>query len=812
MSKYLLSIVLIFSAFAVSAQTTILGRVVDGDKQTGVGYATVALLRDTVIVSAVAARSDGEFSLDTKEQGDMVLEVSSVGYGTVKRSVKVSGKRVNVGDIAIREGVAVDAVAVTIQKPIVIADAEKLTYSVEDDPEASTSTLEDVIRKVPQLSLDAEGKVLMNGQSDYKVLVNGHPSSSMSRNFADIIKSMPASSIKRIEVVTNPSMKYDAEGVGGVLNIITSKARFDGYNGRVNTAVGNWFNRNWNTNNSAQFTIQTNKFSLSTSLYYSQAWADKDVVGTQKQHFENLVDGTGYRYLDAGGDYGYGYYSLYGNVNASYQIDSVNLITAEVGVWGGNQKSNTRAYYNYYGDDNQLLYGYNSPQTNTYNWVGVDATVSYQHSFKGEGHTLTVSDNISIIPPQISNQLRLYRPYGSGIAGSKISTDQTASALQNVAQIDYINPINKHHSIEAGAKHSYDNTLTITHQINSNDSGVMLSESNGNTRLVRNVLGVYAGYAYSVEKLSMRAGGRLEGAWYATDYQSDKREKWQTSLVNVVPYISLTYLPKVGHTLAFSYTERLSRPGIHAMTPFVTEGMAEKQYGNPNLRTGVTHNISLKYAYSHNKCSVTGELYSRLSNNLISNYLFIDNEGFVNSTYRNNGRMRGYGAGVSLSYRPSSKFNLSLSVRGGHIAYRLPDEGIKTQGWTMSQNLNMTIGLWKGARLTLSEYLLHMEPQMNGVGTNWVFGTQAHLGQKFLKDKLEIAVAVYNPHDRVSTFKNKAITPTYLQWSENSTIGRCIKLSVSYNFGKQGLYVKRTNAKSDDGGDNIGGSSKGAGM
>ena len=810
MSKYFSAIVLIFSVFATNAQTIIQGKVIDGDKKEGVGYATVALLRDTTIVTAVAARNDGNFSLETKEQGDMILEVSSVGYGAVKQEVKVSGKRVNVGDIAIREGVTVDAVAITVQKPIVTADAEKLTYSVEDDPEASTSTLEDIIRKVPQLSLDAEGKVLMNGQSDYKVLVNGHASSSMSRNFADIIKSMPASSIKRIEVVTNPSMKYDAEGVGGVLNIITSKARFDGYNGRVNMAAGNWFNRNWNTNNSTQFTIQTNKLSLSTSLYYSQAWADKDVVGTQQQHFENLVDDAGYRYLNAGGNYGYGYYSIYGNINASYQIDSVNLITAEVGVWGGKQESNTKAYYDYFDSNNQLFYGYNSPQTNTHDWCGVDATVSYQHSFKGEGHTLTVSDNISIIPPQESNQLKLFNPYSSTTAGSKISTNQVANAILNVAQIDYINPINKHHSIEAGAKHSYDYTQTAVHQTNSDAEGVISSESNGTTRLTRNILGVYAGYAYSLDKFSARVGARLEGAWYATDYQGDRREKWQTSLVNGVPYLSLTYLPKVGHTLAFSYTERLSRPGIHAMTPFVREGIAERQYGNPNLRTGVTHNLSLKYAYSNNKWSVTSELYSRLSNNLVSAYSFIDNEGFVNSTYRNNGRMRGYGAGVSMSYRPSSKFNLSLSVRGGHLAYRLPDEGINSKGWTLSHNLNMMIGLWKGARLTLSEYLWRMEPQMGSISTNWIFGTQAHLGQKLLKDKLEIAVAVFNPHAKVSTTKTKADTPTYRQWASNSTVGRCIRLSISYNFGKQGLYVKRTNAKSDDGGDNVGGTSKGA--
>ena len=811
MKRFIIAIVLIFSILAANAETIISGRVVDGDKKSGVGYATIALLRDSTVVSAVAARNDGNFSFETKEQGNLLLEVSSVGYTTVKREIKVSGKRVDVGSIAISEGVAVDAVAITIQKPIVTADAEKLSYSVEDDPEASTSTLEDIIRKVPQLSLDAEGKVLMNGQSDYKVLVNGHTSSSMSRNFADIIKSMPASSIKRIEVVTNPSMKYDAEGVGGVLNIITTKARFDGYNGRVNMGAGNWFNRNWNTNNSAQFTIQTNKFSLSTSFYYSQAWADRDIVGYQSNHFENLVDGTaGYRYMDAGGNYGYGYYSLYGNINASYQIDSVNLITAEIGVWGGKQKSNVRTRYDYFDNENQLLYGYDSPQTTSHGWNGVDATVSYQHSFKGSGHTLTISDNISIIPPQEQIQQQFYNPYGGMIAGSSIMTSQKSNAISNIAQIDYTNPINKHHAIEAGAKHSYDNIRTIAHQTNSDANGVSLFETNGTTHLTRNILGIYAGYTYSIKSLSLRAGGRLEGAWFATDYQDSKSEKWQTSLINVVPYLSLTYLPKVGHTLAFSYTERLSRPSIGAMTPFVTEGIAERKYGNPQLRTGVTHTLSLKYAYTHNKWSVTSELYSRLSNNLVSAFSFIDNEGLVNSTYRNNGRMRGYGAGVSLSYRPSAKFNLSLSVRGGHLAYQLPDEDINSEGWSLSHNLNMTIGLWKGARLTLAEYLWHTEPTMGSVSTNWVFGTQAHLGQKLLKDRLEIAVAVYNPHARTSTFKSKADTPTYRQWRSSSNISRCIRFSLSYNFGKQGLYVKRTNAKSDDGGDNIGGSSQGS--
>jgi outer membrane receptor protein involved in Fe transport len=217
--------------FLAQAESVIRGTVKDATKGSGVAYATVSATSNGVVACAVAADAAGAFELKVKEQGQYTVEISSVGYQPFTRSISAVGKPIDLGEVLLSEGVAVDAVAVTVQKPIVTADAEKLSYSVEDDPESKSSTLEDIIRKIPQLTIDAEGKVQMNGQSDFKILVNGRAAGAMGRNFNDIIKSMPASSIKKIEVITNPSMKYDAEGAGGVLNIITSKTRFDGYNG-----------------------------------------------------------------------------------------------------------------------------------------------------------------------------------------------------------------------------------------------------------------------------------------------------------------------------------------------------------------------------------------------------------------------------------------------------------------------------------------------------------------------------------------------------------------------------------------------------
>ncbi len=797
---------------SANAQTMVRGTVKDAAKGEAVGYATVAAMRDSLVVAAVASTADGVFDLRIKESGECKVEITAVGYSPFVTSIVADGKVHDLGEVALTEGVEVDAVVLTVQKPIVTADAEKLTYSVEDDPEAQSSTLEEIIRKVPQLTIDAEGKVLMNGQSDYKILVNGHESSSMSRNFADIIKSMPASSIKRIEVITNPSMKYDAEGVGGVLNIITTKARFDGYSGSVNVAARNMFNRNWDTNNSANFTLQTGKFALSAGLYYSQAWADRDDMGRYDAHVENLTPDGGYKFLKGKGGYGYNYHSVYGNIQASYQIDSLNLVTAEVSAWEGRNRNRQHTNFGYFDSMDSWLYGYDSPETNLYAWLGVDAALNYEHTFRREGHTLTISDNVSVSPPVVSSGIKTVLPTEgvTEVAQQNIGWSERESSVDNVVQIDYRNPITKRHTIEAGAKHFYDyNRLRKINTFEYAD-GAAPYETNGITRLTRNILGVYFGYAYSVEKFSARAGGRLEGAWYGLNSEEDgKPEKYKSSLINFVPYVSLTYLPKQGHTLAFSYTERLSRPGVYAMSPFVTEDLNSRDYGNPNLKTGVTHNMSLKYSFSDNKWSATVGALMMLSNNLVSNYTFLDGDGMFNSTYGNHGRMRMYGGESSMSFRPSGKFNLSLSVKAGWGRYTLPSQGIETAGWGVSQNFNMTIALWKGAKLSLSEYLVLPEPRMGQRGDRLIVGTSARLGQKLLKEKMEISVVVNNPHEKYSRYVQLQETPTYIQRNTFVNWSRSIRLSVSYRFGKQGLYVKSTNKKVDDASDEVSGGSKG---
>ena len=781
--------------FGVASAGVVVSGVVKESKGSAVGYATVAAEQSGSVIVALAAGADGRFELSLKDDGDYTVEISAVGYQSVTRKVSAVGKPIDLGEIILTEGVAVDAVAVTIQKPIVIADAEKLSYSVEDDPEAQSSTLEEIIRKIPQLTIDAEGKVLMNGQSDCKILVNGRAAGAMGRNFNDIIKSMPASSIKKIEVITNPSMKYDAEGAGGVLNIITSKTKFDGYNGSVNLTGSNYFDRNYNGQFSGNFALQKEKFSLSAGLYMGANNQYNDPAGYQQTDMQVLNTLSPYSRISQTGEYGWGGKNLYANISMGYQIDTLNLITLETSYWVGSWKNKYYSETKYLDGDNNILNSHVGNTDSKNGWQGVDFLAAYEHTFKDkQEHTLTISEYFSIAPPSevTSNEGVIY-PDGST---TDFNTLNIASSFENVLQADYNNKWGKH-ALEAGLKHSFDRSSLVQSGTN--------TDFTTTTDLDKHIAALYAGYALNLKSLTARAGARLEGAWYNSESVSNKRESYKSALVNVVPYLSLSYKVKEGHNLSLSYSERLSRPGISTLSPYVTRTATSISYGNPDLKTGVSHTLRMKYAWMNNKWTVSPEFLTMFSNNRVANYAFVDDNGLINQTYLNHGRTRAYALQTSLSYRPSQKLQLATDIRVGYFEDGIPSENIAVKGWAFSESVNATIGLWKGARLTISEYLAKMQPQNSAVSKSWYFTTSARLGQKLLKDKLELSVSVQNPHSRTIRHLTESTTPTYLMNQSWKSVNRSIRLSLSYRFGKHGVAVKRTKRKTDSTTEEIGG-------
>ena len=769
------------------------------------------------VVNAVAANSDGRFSLKAPETGDYQLCITMVGYTPYKQAVKVPASGKALGKIAITQGVEVGDVVIEVQKPLVMADAEKTTYSVEDDPQASTSTLDEIIRKVPQLSLDGDGNVLLNGQSNYKILLNGRNSATMSNNFKEVIQSMPASQISRIEVITNPSTKYEAEGVGGIINLITQrKKQFHGYNGSVGASVTVLENPAYNGN--ASLSIQAGKFAASImgyAGYYDGGRTPSESESWQENYdSENRYNRS---YSENKGS------SRYGNVglDMSYQPDTLNLITLNGWLWLGRSRYKSLGTNAILDPEMNPLLEYGSRSIQKWNYMGGSVSLNYEHTFDKEGHTLTISDEVEIDPDKGHTD----RIYNDGY-NYRALQDADNRMTGNTVQVDYANPLSEHHKIEAGLKHIYRNSTSDTDNKQSDEYGTFPIEKIKFTGMDyrQHVLGIYTGYGFTYTKWSGRLGARMERTWNDADVEETAKGTYSFSnrQFNVVPYLSLTFIPKVSHNISLSYTQRLQRPGIYMLSPAEDDTDPTRlSYGNPGLEAAVYHTINLQYGHYAAKWSMTFALNTFLSNNNMSSYSFSDGDGITNTTYSNDVRSRSYGFNGSFSYRPSEKVNLSLSYNGRYSQNDFDAMDIHTDQFTFSQNLNLDFALWKEARLMLGENYSTGYAWLGGKSESYYYYYMG-IKQQFLKKKLDLSIMCNNPFEKYRRNRSTSDTPTFGGWSEYRYACRSLYFRVSYRFGKQNVGVKRTakSIRNDDmssgaqggGGGSTGGAQGGGGM
>ena len=208
------------------ASIKIKGQIADSINFSSIPYATITIMKlpGNIVEKRVAADINGLFETSVKTSGNYLLIANSLGYNPVQKpfSVKDGQLQFDFGKLTLKQSsVELGEVQVVADKPLVKVEADKLSYNAESDPDTKSSNALDMLKKVPLITVDGEDNVQLKGSSNYKVFVNGKPSTMASNNTKDFLRNLPASSIKNIEVITSPGAKYDAEGVGGIINIVT---------------------------------------------------------------------------------------------------------------------------------------------------------------------------------------------------------------------------------------------------------------------------------------------------------------------------------------------------------------------------------------------------------------------------------------------------------------------------------------------------------------------------------------------------------------------------------------------------------------
>ncbi len=795
MKAFFASLLLMITALSTSAiaqnstSYTLEGRVVESSTDNSIGYATVALLRaDSTVVTAAAADAVGDFKLSTKEAGTYTLQISSVGYTTLNRSVEIVEERTKLGKVALEQGVDIKEVVVAVQKPLIVADDEKLAYSVEDDPDAATSQLVDIMRKVPQLSVDAEGNVLLNGQSDYKVLVNGRSSSMMSKNFKTVIESMPAGSVKKIEVITNPSTKYEAEGVGGIINIITNRKVAGGYNGNVNLSGSNHYFLNGN----AYFAAQAGKFSISASAYVQGM---KSRLTHRGEGFREVFDDPTMHLMTSstGMTYKGKYWGAY--FNASYEIDTMNLITLEGGYHNGTNKSIADSKTEVFSIGNERVVAYDNTWESGYKYNSYWASANYQHRFNREEHTLTLSYEMDLSPDKEDQLYDVLNTFNYPTSARRNLGDN--GSFDNTVQIDYFNPINKMHSIEAGSKYIYrrytNESQTLLRDEATGEFAIAPDYPRSDMNYTQNILALYAGYHVKGKKLSGRVGARMEQAWSDVVVRTEKEDiAYDPSLFNVIPYASANYRPNDANTLSLSYTQRLSRPNLWHMNPYRNESPLSVSYGNPDLDATLAHSVALSWRRFSSSWNISLGTTGSFSNNALSSYTFVE-DGVTHSTYGNIAKRQVYGLNGTIGYRSGVKFNVQLSGQGGYNVIKAPTLNLANDGFTYNVSLYASAALWKDATIYCNGYAYRFGVDLENSYKQTYFSYGLGLRQQLFKKKLTLSFTASNPF--TSKMKLTSVTETNSYRSENTSwqTPRQFSFSIGYRFGKTQVNVKSTN-------------------
>lgn len=811
-----------------AADYTIKGQVVDSLSNETVPYATLSIALANAPQKAIkllACDDDGKFTTTLKQPGTYIMSMQSLGkLPAVKRFTLSEGKKSsNLGKLFMNDDTQqINEVTVVAQKPLVTVEVDKITYSLDDDPEAKTNNALEMFRKVPMITVDGEDKIQLKGSSNYKIYMNGKPSNLLSgENASDVLKSMPASSIKNIEVITDPGSKYDAEGVGGIINIITSKNAMQGYTGtvRANASTLGSFG------GGGYVSLKVGNLGLTANYGYNNRnspWNDSH--SERETDEDRLAEGRPTKLIEDGrskykGPFQYGY------LEASYEIDTLNLISVGANLFRGKSKnlSELDAVLNPLGDEfnSSPIYKFHRNSVSEGTFGSTDLNVDYQHSTSKKDELLTVSYRFSQSPNDSESNTEL-----SDVVNYYLSNEypkwniNDASTIEHTGQIDYTTPLFNKQTLEAGVKYINRQNKSNTLEQIYNDSTKMWedhSRDNSQFRHTQHIYSAYLGYLIRLNKFGIKAGVRAEGTSLKAEFARKPDMDFSTNYFDVVPNATLTYQIDMSTQIRLGYNMRIQRPGIWYLNPYINDVDPQNiSQGNPNLDSEKSNNVNLNFSKFTQKFSINASLSYTFVNNPIERYSFtadfpVDDprsqyNGAMWNTYDNIGKKQQVGMFLYGNWSPTTWFRIYMNGGLDYTDLKAPTLDLKKDGVSGRVFAGTQFTLPKDFRINLNGGYFSPWIMLQGKQSPFYFAG-LNVSKDFLKKKLSVSVGANNPFWKTMKMEMTTNGGGFRNVSTNWRSAREFRFSVSYRFGTMKGQIKKvrrgiSNDDSKGGGEN----------
>lgn len=776
------------SSSSAKEQFTVRGQLAGPTESEPLPYVTISITREDAsdeVVKKLAADDKGNFSVSLPS-GKYVFTFQFVGMNPLKKNVEVSGKsQVDLGKIVMSESATqLDEVSVVAQRPLVKVEIDKLTYSAKDDPEASTSSVLDLLRKVPMVTVDAEDNIQLKGSSNFKIYLNGKPSNMITNNPSQVLKSMPANNIKDIEVITDPGAKYDAEGVSGIINIITDKRVDDGYSG----SVGGNGDTDGGYGVNAYLALKYGKFGFTGNASYYHHKSPESESRYEREEFtpkpENLLTQEGTNTSHGNGRY------LTGAL--SYEPDTLNLFNLSASHYGGKFTSESLQNALSQGAQN---YRYRANSVSQGEYGGTELSADYQRNFKKKDEMLTLSYRYEENPDNSE-----YENHFTDVTdyiypdGYRQKSINKAGGKEHTGQIDYVNPLTNKHNVEAGLKYIFRKNSS-----RGDNTYYDVTEDTWKEDLMRkndldhdqHIFSGYAGYSFKTGKIGLKTGVRGEQTNQEIHFMSANDTTIRTDFFDLVPSFTFSYQLGMTQTLRLGYNMRIYRPGIWHLNPYINDSNPTNiHYGNPRLDAEQSHNFNINFGSFSQKVNLNVSLSYYFTKNAITSYSFVK-DGVTHNTYANIGKNQNIGLNLYGSWTPTEKIRLYANANGNYVDIRSNNGNqLKNNGFSGHVFSGLMLTLPQDFRLGANGGIFSGRVQLQTTQSAFYFYS-FNVMKSFLNKKLDVNLSITNPFSEFVEFSSKTKGEGFVQKSTFMQPMRSLRLSVTYRFGDLKTSIKK---------------------
>lgn len=782
----------------INKGVTVTGRVYDSVLQEPIAYGSV-ILSNQVSGEEFGKNTDssGNFHFEGIAPGSYTFAAMYVGYPKLEQEITITGP-VNLGTLYMRSGSArLDEVEIVSFKDLIESRPDGIVYNADKDGTNQGTMASDLLKKVPMVTVDLDGNVQLRGNGNIKVLIDGKPSTIIAASVKDALKQLPSDNIKSVEVITSPGAKYDAEGTAGVINIVTKKQVMKGFSGIVYSSLKYRF-EDERLNGHAGFNLNYSNDKLHLSAYFGGGhWTNIYENELIRNDFPGTAQASVLRqsmYMDGGGSF------FWGGLSGNYEFDSLNNLQLGLnispGSWGSDIQQETRI-----------------PLQNIRYTRSIEQDMPRQGYSVNAGYTRKFKND----PKRTLDVLALYSTNRTGTDYKLVQTDHAqaedvinyqeqnnndATNNEFTLQTDYVHPFKKHNQkLEAGLKYirrDVGSVYNLSNWIN-NGNGFTPDPNRSNAlNYTQQVGAAYTQFSSNLSKsLSAIVGLRYE----FTDIQGTLRDNggdFGSTFHNVLPNAILSWKLKSFNTLKLSYNQRIERPSIDFINPYInyTDPFNISQ-GNPQLEPERSHNIELGYNTFLGNSSINFSSFYRLTNNAIESVTSVDENGIARTTFGNFAENKTLGFNLFGSTRLFNKWMINLT---GNLYYKdlySPGLDIRNDGWEYDVNLYTSLQIMSGLSLEGFGMYSGNKVTLQGKTSGWYYYTLG-LKKSVLKGKADLALAaenIFTPYVKVTTentFNNSVYT------SEGRWYGQGIQLSFVWRFGNMKFSAPQKGVDNDD--------------